>query len=391
MELRPKPKQGWPKTPLLLGGVFGIGLLAWFALTHKAVALPYDALPKETVAAVTVFGTGEDRQETLTRFTQATSTTLPTGMDTHSNVTFYAVREGDGLSWRVVETKPTLNPSMLDVVPSNDEGVGFGIGADGRRLPISLDIDENRVLARIGYAPRGYLKEPRALDRGPSLASQLSDKARMYVSMRSPAQDGLVPDLGRLSGLVGSLQGPTEIMLGQSEPTIPLQHFLIRTIFTNPTEAHRIDSALKDILGRADPHKDALQLEDQSSMTELRLSTSAVKLDERAISTGTIKRFVSPYGRASITVFTDHAGTAWISDQSATLQGFITALSSETSERADECIPMAPALSTLLYPQNIDAYTHPLNNWKSLLTLFERVSFSVVDTESGLFTVCGYL
>jgi len=361
------------RTLLLIGGVFGSGLLAWFLATHRLVRVPTDV--PIGAAAVLRIENGWPEELAPGASGEKTVAVLPDSDAEH----------GFRFEFEYV-------PARLAFIPKPYGGAGLAV-FEGRKLPLLAQFDGTAIRIRVGKEFRGLKLNQENEAVGPKLKVIPSGSAVYYMDPNPSRSLRILDEAGFLHGSLWDnwgfggifrwFRGPTEVaILGGKES---FQDFILHSapgtggfIDTSP-----LDFALKDAVGRAAPDRVKIALQDSSVSTELRSSAGEVSLKERQMNSVITKRFSSSDGAVALSYAIDEQGHLWMGNDTDILKEAVTRNPALSAVQNYSCSGNPQVPQVVIYPQKL---------WKkTFLSIFSAVALSFDDLETGLFTICGYI
>lgn len=377
---------------LLLGGAFVFSALAWGFNRYEIVADRTPAAPEGAVFAATLLDrTGQDWPAFEAALPEEARKALAVA-DGPESVTLFAVPQGKELQWWTVEAMSAVTErtsrKAYRLVPKGTDAVGH-VMFEGRSVPFEANFSGGTVRARVGRRFRGpkFQAEPFTDVRRlvAPLHQQLAYAEKPAAASWSTVSGLLTSEMQRFQALGSfwNLSGRVELAVSASA-TPGLQPFIVYHRPTPGTETDRatFEDAAKLLLAEAEPIGFDVTLPDDSSMTEFRRDPSSVLTTRKDVrGFGTRAQLKAPGGTQQMEIFYADTGETWLSNDLGLIQtayaGNVGAVASnEACERSG--------------PGGFLAFSGQNPALPSYFQGFERLTFSLEETESGLFTFCGY-
>ena len=373
------PNLRQPKTLLLLGGAFGIVALAiWLGCKYRIVIDRSGSAPATAVISVTLTG----------KLPIKVSEALPRDLSEalNSGGAYSDLSATGTLSWHPLDQR-----GHWKIAPRNAGAIGF-LRSEGVVLPLLVIFNQKNLIARVGYGLTGIsLKN---IPEQPRLIKAFPKDSVLYISKYGQADTSLKQAFGpvgsTLKAIYDILPGRTE-MVSAFRSGDALQPFiLVMAPSQTPTDFNKLDNEISNVVGHLDPTNKEVSLPDNSISNEIRSSSSKVLITRREISSGTIVKFVGQSIGTGMWYYRDNDGSLWISNHNEIIQQFY-ASGSDNSLEFEGCSSQNDIFTAVTHTKAASAVnTQPqwIRNWGGG---FDTVIFSLIQKETGLFTVCGYL
>lgn len=377
---------------LLLGGAFVFGMGIWAACRYDIFVDRTPSAPKGAVLAATLDRTvpfWSDFEAVLPeKARQALAVTE--GLDT---VTLFAVPGvGGGLDWWTVEALSAVTErtgrKRLRLVPRGTAVVGE-IRLDGRSVPFQASVSLGRFQARVGRDFRGPTFRANPFDKGRRQLVPLQGQTAYLEKPSGVIWNGasayLSSNLQRFQPLAGlwSLPGRLEFFVSASD-TQTLNDFVLyyRPQHGGSLAGPSLEIHAKALLAETDPIGFEVALPDDTEMTELRREPDAVLTVRKPVhSFGTRAQMKAPGGTRQMEIFYADDGEAWLSNELELIQASIMA-NVGGHEASGDCEEGGRHGFAAFSGKSLESWPY----FKGL----DRLTISLHDIESGMFTTCGY-
>lgn len=380
---------------LLLGGAFVFAVVAWTACRYDFFVDRTPSAPEGAVFAATVDRTAPDWASFEASLPEGPRQALAAAADVKAPTVFAMPdAEGMGLQWSTVEALSARTDrsglKKLRIVPKGASAVGF-VRLGDRNLPFTAFIGRGMVRAEVGTTYRGL-----DLGRGTT-----TDRRRMIVPM--PGQTAYLEKPAgvrwqRISGIFASgfqryqgqsdlwnLPGRLELATSASDTEAGLSPFILyyRPSAWSDAAVAGLETFSRAILAETGPVGFEVTLPDGTVMTELRFEPDAVRSVRKEVGAfGHRLTLSSPEGGHSIEAFFNTTGETWLSTDLDLIQSALTgSIGSQDPSSACERGGHGG------YADFSGSETMPWPYFKG----FRRLTVSIHNLETGLFTMCGYI
>ncbi|MEK7546378.1 MAG: hypothetical protein AAB554_04890 [Patescibacteria group bacterium] len=378
---------------LLLGGAFVFASVAFVSSRYDVIIDRTAAVPESSVLAATITDRFDEHWPAFeSRLPEKARQALSRSGNARS-VTIFAVHgPSTELDWSSLEelgyVTERTGRKRLRLIPHGTSAVGFVILGD-RRTPFEAKIERGMLRARVGRDFRGLSLVSNPFDLGRRQISPLHMQSA-YLEKPSGvswvrASAFLSAKLQRFQALAGlwSLPGRMEMSISASETSV-LNPFILyyRPAFGTDRAGPAFESIAKAILAETDPISFEVSLPDDSKMLELRREPDSVLTVRKKVSLyGNRAKLKVPGGRHNIEIFYADNGESWMSDDLGRIQASI--MSNVTAKKASEpCESGGNAGFASFTGKSLDSWP--------FFHGFDRLTFTINNIESGMFTTCGY-
>ena len=377
---------------LLLGGAFVFAWAVRFALRTDVYVDRTPSAPEGAVLAATIDRTSSDWPAFEAALPEKARQALAVASGLES-VTLFAVQgDGGALQWWTVEALSSVNErtgrKRLRLVPNGTDVVGE-ILLGGRRVPFEASIENGRFQARVGRDFRGLSLKPNPFDKGRRLRNPMHLQ-NAYIEKPSGVS------WSRVAGLLGpqlqrfqpqaslwSLPGRMELSLSASE-THAISPFILyyRPRYGSSLEGPRLEEHARGLLAETDPIGFEVALPDDTEMIELRRDPDSVLTTRKEVNIyGQRAQLRAPGGEHRMEIFYANDGEAWLSNDLGLIQAALTGnVGAELP--TDACETAGKDGFAAFSGKSLDSL--------ALFRGLKRMTFSIHNMESGMFTTCGY-
>jgi len=307
-------------------------------------------------------------------------------------VTLFAVPSGADLDWGTVEALSAVTErtgrKRLRLVPRGTTVVGE-LTLGGRKVPFEAEIGRGMFQARVGRDFRGLSMAADPFDKGRRLMASMYEQSAYLEKPAGVswgrAADLLAPQLQRFQLQAGlwRLPGRMELTVSASE-TNALSPFVLyyRPKYGTSLEGPKLEEYAKALLAESDPIGFDVMLPDDTEMVELRREPDAVLTTRKKVNKfGERAQMMAPGGTHKMEIFYADDGEAWMSDDLGRIQGAIAGNvgaihPSEGCEAGGR--------------DGFASFTGKSLASMPLAAGLDRLTFSIHNIESGMFTTCGY-
>ena len=386
------PELTWLQALLLLGGAFVFSLLIWGSRRYDLYVDRTPSAPENSILAATIDLTSPDWAAFETKLPEKAREALFVAAGLKS-ATLFAVPDGQGdLQWWTVEALSSVNErtgrKRLRLVPKGTTAVGI-LKLGDRTVPFEVEVGRGRFEARIGKDFLGPTFESNPFARGRRHLAPLHMQ-ELYLEKPSGTSWGVVTTLlsGQLQRFqpqasLWSLPGRMELAVSASE-TEGLAPFVLyyRPEHGISLSGPALETYARGLLAEADPVGFEVTLPDDTQMVELRREPDAVVTTRRNVGVyGERAQLHTPGSDQKMEIFYADDGEAWMSTDLGLIQASI--MGNIGAERdLDSCEQGGK-----------DGYAdfsgQTLASWP-LFKGMDRMTFSIHNIESGMFTTCGY-
>lgn len=377
---------------LLLGGAFVFAWTVRFALRTDVFVDRTPSAPEDAVLAATIDRTSPDWPAFEASLPEGARQALAVAADLESVTLFAVPGESGELLWWTVEALSSVNErtgrKRLRLVPEGTDVVGELL-LGGRRVPFEANVEAGRFQARIGRDFRGLSLDANPFDRGRRLRNPMHMQ-NAYIEKPSGVSWGraaslLGPQLQRFQPQAGlwSLPGRMELSLSASE-THAISPFILyyRPRYGSSLEGPRLEEHARGLLAETDPIGFEVTLPDDTEMIELRRDPDSVLTTRKDVNRyGQRAQLRAPGGEHLMEIFYTNDGEAWLSNDLGLIQAAFTGnVGAELPSDACE----TPG------KDGFAAFSGKSLESMPLLMGLKRMTFSIHNMESGMFTTCGY-
>lgn len=379
---------------LLLGGAFVFAALAWGAARYDVFTDRTLSAPETAVFAATVDRTSPDWAAFEASLPEGPRQALAVAADM-KDPTLFAVRGEDGaLQWGTVEALSVRTGrsglKRLRIVPKGASAVGF-VELGGRAMPFTAYVEQGLVRADVGMSYRGLNLGPGALaDHRRMIAPMHAQTA--YLEKPPNVSWSRISDLfeagfQRYRGQAGlwDLPGRIELSSSASGTGLGLSPFVLyyRPASWSGAAIKELEAFSREVLAEAGPVGFEVALPDGSLMTEFRFEPDAVRSVRKEVREyGHRLTLSSPEGNHAIEAFFNKNGEAWLSTDLDLIQAALTG-SIGSSLSSSECETGGRGGYAEFSGSKAAGWPY--------FEAFERLTVSIHNLETGLFTICGYI
>lgn len=379
---------------LLLGGALVFVALAWTTRRYDVFVDRTASAPEDAVFAATIDRASRDWADFETSLPEGPLQALAMAADAR-RPTVFAVRdaEGTGLQWGVVEAMNARTEhggrKKIRLVPKGTFAVGF-VRMNGRDMPFKAFGGQGVLRADVGVTYRGLTTGPGALsDHRRMIAPMNAQTAYLekpagasWKSVSSLFETGLQ----RFRGQAGlwSLPGRIELASSASGTVSGLSPFVLyyRPSARSDEAAAVLEAFSRRILAEAGPVGFEVTLPDGTKMTELRLEPDAVRSVRKEVRAyGYRLTMSSPTGGHATEAFFDKNGEVWLSTSLGLIQAAMIG-SIESSSPTSTCESGGRG--------GYAEFSGPFASPWPYFNGFEKMTVSIHDLETGMFTICAY-
>jgi len=376
-----------------LGGAFVFASLGWAALRYDLVVDRTPAVPDDAVLAATILDRrSEDWLAFEAKLPEKARQALSQAGDLASVTLFAVPGAGIELDWGLLEALSAVTErtgrKKIRLVSKGTSAVGR-VSLGGRDVPFQASVTRGLVQARVG---RDFL--------GPSFTSNPFAKGRRHLAPMYMQSSYVEKPSGvswnRAAGLLGmqlqrfqpqavlwSLPGRMELAVSASE-TDGLSPFVLyyRPESGVSLSGPALEIYAKALLAESDPIGFEVALPDDSSMVELRRDPDSVLTVRKRVNRfGERAQLSAPGSSHKMEIFYADDGEAWMSTELGLIQASIAGnVGSEGTPGACE-------------DGGKDGFADfsgkSIEYWPMFRGM-ERLTFSIHNIESGMFTTCGY-
>ncbi len=377
---------------LLLGGAFVFGMGVWASGRYDVFVDRTPSAPEGAVFAATLDRTVPywSAFEAVLPEKARQAFSVAAGLET---VTLFAVPgTGAELEWWTVEAMSAVTErtgrKRLRIVPQGTAAVGEVRLAD-RAVPFHASVTRGQVQARVGRTYLGPTFRANPFDKGRRQLVPLQGQTA-YLEKPSGVSWGassayLSANLQRFQPLAGlwGLPGRLEFSVNASS-TQALNDFVLyyRPQHGGSLAGPVLESHARALLAESDPVGFEVALPDDTEMTELRREPDAVLTTRKPVNTfGTRAQLRAPGGSHQMEIFYADDGEAWLSGDLKLIQASIMGNIGGHAP-SGECEEGGRHGFAALSGKSLQSWPYFEN--------FDRVTISLHDIETGMFTTCGY-
>jgi len=269
-----------------------------------------------------------------------------------------------------------------------------------RDLPVKFFLEKDgAVRFTVGHEFLGLFPQKKSVAPEPPKFAFLPEHTALYLKddnfpRTSKALSGYLSAEGLeldtyLAPIFAEIPGRTELLI-RSRPDLATGFTLVSTPSNDfKLDYNQFDRAIMYYLGQLDPKTVEVSLADGSRSFERRSSFDDVEIKENKLSTGALYRsFTSYSGDHRLVYLIDHLGNIWLSDEPEILQNLVFA--SLNGAVDDDACSLDDGVGFIISPsssKNLSAVHDELLDWVRKLS---SVVFKLDDSETYLFTLCGY-
>jgi len=377
---------------LLLGGAFVFAALIRGVRHYDFFVDRSPSAPEGAVLAATIDRNSEDWPAFEAKLPEKARQALFVAGDLKSVTLFAIPGAGDELEWWTVEAMSAITErtgrKRLRLVPKGTSIVGE-LKLGGRMVPFEASVSRGLFQARVGRDFRGLSLKANPFDKGRRLLNPMYMQSA-YLEKPSGvswdrAADLLTPQLQRFQPQAGlwSLPGRMELSLSASE-THAISPFVLyyRPRYGTSLEGPLLEEHAKGLLAESDPIGFEVALPDDTEMIELRRDPDSVLTVRKKVGQfGERAQMRAPGGTHTMEIFYADDGEAWMSNDLGLIQAAIAG-NVGAEQPAGDC--------EVGGRDGFAAFSGKSLESMPLLKGMERLTFSIHNIESGVFTTCGY-
>ena len=378
---------------LLLGGAFVFAVLVWGFRRYDLVVDRTPAAPEDSVMAATIYGVQTEEWRGFAAKLPERARQALSNVGELDSVTLFAVPDETGkLQWGVLEALSAVSERSgrraFRLVPKGTSAVGH-ITLQGRKVPFEASVTKGLFRARVGKDFRGPALSSNPFAKG---RRQLAMMQQQMAYLEKPsgaswnaAVDLLSSQLQRFQPQAGiwRLPGRLELSVSASE-TGAVSPFVLyyRPEYGRGLDGPRLETYAKALLAESEPVGFDVTLPDDSKMVELRREPDSVQTIRKKVNQfGERAQMRIPGGTQKMEIFYADDGEAWMSDDLGLIQAAIMGSVSAAPPQG-ACEIEGEGGFASFSGKGLQAWP--------LFQGFDRLTFSIHDLESGMFTTCGY-
>lgn len=382
----------WLQALLLLGGAFVFATLIWGTRRYDFYVDRTPSAPEGALLAATIDRTSPDWPAFEAKLPEKARQALFVAGDLKSVTLFAVPGTGPDPDWWTVEALSSVNErtgrKRLRLVPKGTNVVGV-LMLGGREVPFEATVSRGLFQARVGRDFRGLSLPANPFDKGRRLLNPMYLQTA-YLEKPSGVSWGrsadlLAPQLQRFQLQAGlwRLPGRMELTVSASE-THALSPFVLyyRPKYGKSLEGPLLEEYAKALLAESDPVGFEVMLPDDTEMIELRREPDAVLTTRKKVNTfGERAQLRAPGGEHMMEIFYADDGEAWMSNDLGYIQAGIGG-NVGASQPVGACEVGGRDGFAVFSGKSLESMP--------LLRGVDRLTFSIHNMESGMFTTCGY-
>jgi hypothetical protein len=386
------PELTWLQALLLLGGAFVFASLIWGARRYDVYVDRTPSAPENAVFAATIDRSSPDWPAFESKLPEKARQALAVAAGLKSVTLFAVPGTGVDLEWWTVEAMNAVTERTgrqhLRLVPKGTTAVGY-ISARGRAVPFEATVTHGLIQARVGRDFLGLDLDPRPFERGRRHLVPMYMQSAYLEKPSGVSWTGVASLLGEQlqrfqpQASIWRLPGRLELSVSASE-TRAVSPFVLyyRPAYGVGLSGPVLEDYAKGLLAESDPIGFEVTMPDDTQMIELRRDPDSVVTVRKTVNKfGERAQLRVPGSTHKMEIFYDDDGEAWMSNDLNLIQASVMGSVGAEDSRHD-CEKGGKGGFA-------DFSGKSLETWP-LFKGMDRLTFSIHNIESGMFTTCGY-